>query len=413
MVIRSVTSANRTRKSLLPSRSAVGHSHAHSHSDPEINPRSARYREVKKVTLIGSLIDLVLGVAKIFVGMIAHSQALIADGIHSLSDLVTDFMVLWAAKHAHSEADEEHPYGHGRIETVATIGLGLALIGVAVGIAYDAVQRLFNPDALLQPGYLALVVAGASILSKEAIYHYTMWAAKKHRSAMLRANAWHSRTDAISSVVVFVGVVGTMYGLTYLDAVAAVLVAVMIAKIAWDLIWQSVQEIMDAGLEEERVHAIREAILEVDGVRELHELRTRRLGPDALVDVHVLVGPRLSISEGHHIAEAVRSRLIQRIDEVSDVMVHIDPEDDEQVAPCRKLPLRSEVTSELEAAWTDLPGVQAIQDMTLHYLDGKVEVDLVLPLDLLQQHEASEIRSGFEEVAAKLEILRCIRVSFG
>lgn len=375
------------------------------------DPRGDRYREIKKVTLIGSFFDLALGVAKIIIGWIAHSQALIADGIHSLSDLATDIMVIWAAKHAHTDPDEEHPYGHGRIETVATVGLGLALMAVAVGIAYEAVQRMFIPTDVV-PGVWALVVAFLSVVIKEAIYHYTMWAARKYRSNMLRANAWHSRTDAISSVVVVIGLIGTMAGLTYLDAVAAVLVAVMIGKISWDLVWHSIQEFMDAGLEEERVLEIRAAILEVDGVRELHMLRTRRLGPDALVDVHVLVGPHLSISEGHHIAEAVRRRVIDSIDEVTDVMVHVDPEDDEQVAPCCELPLRGEVLKRLHEAWSGLDEDKAIEDVTLHYLDGRIDVDVVLPLSVLSATDASQVAQGLRQHASQLEEIGKIRVAY-
>ena len=179
-------------------------SHAHHHHQPTAaEQNSARYRETIKVTLVGSVVDLLLGVAKITVGFMSHSQALIADGIHSLSDLATDAIVLYAAKHSHQEADAEHPYGHGRIETVATVGLGFALIAVAIGISIDAIDRLFHPEALWVPGMWALVVvAGISIVSKEMIYHYTMRAAKKFRSNMLKANAWHSRSDAISSVIV-------------------------------------------------------------------------------------------------------------------------------------------------------------------------------------------------------------------
>jgi len=390
---------------------AVSISPAQTNNNKEAETREARYREIRKVTLIGSVFDFGLGVAKIAIGWVAQSQALIADGIHSLSDLATDFMVIWAAKHAHSEADEEHPYGHGRIETVATVGLGLALLAVAIGIAYEAVQRMFVPNNV-EPGIWALVVAFLSVVFKEAIYHYTMWAAKKYRSNMLRANAWHSRTDAISSVVVVIGLIGTMAGLTYLDAVAAALVAVMIGKIAWDLVWHSIQEFMDAGLEEERVIEIREAILQVDGVRELHMLRTRRLGPDALVDVHVLVGPHLSISEGHHIAEAVRRRVIDSIDEVTDVMVHVDPEDDEQVAPCCELPLRGEVMKRLHKAWSQLQEDDKIEDVTLHYLDGRIDVDLVLPLSVLAQADAGEVAQGFVKQAARLKEIGKIRVAY-
>ena len=222
----------------------MGHSHSHSHSHAP-----SRYKEVRKVTLIGSAVDLSLGVAKLIGGFIAQSQALIADGIHSLSDLATDFIVLYAAKHAHKDADAEHPYGHARFETLATVVLGVALIAVAIGIGIDAVDRLFHEERLLQPTKLALFIAVVSIIAKEIIYHYSMTIARKYRSEMLKANAWHSRTDAISSVIVVIGVLGSMAGLLYLDAIAAVGVAVMIAKIGWDLALQSLRELIDTGLE--------------------------------------------------------------------------------------------------------------------------------------------------------------------
>jgi cation diffusion facilitator family transporter len=354
------------------------------HTDNHVpDTLDARYREVRKVTVVGGVVDLLLGIVKIVVGMTGNSQALLADGVHSLSDLATDFLVLFAAKHSHREADEEHPYGHGRIETVATVILGVALALVAIGICYDALRRMREPDLLGHPGMLALLVALVSVASKEIIYHYTLRAARRLRSNMLHANAWHSRSDAISSIIVVIGVAGTMYGFTYLDAIAAAAVGLMIAKIGWDLLWKSLQELIDTSLEEDKVAAIRSAILGVAGVRALHMLRTRRSGSDALVDVHILVDPGLSVSEGHMIGEHVRTRLIGEMDDVSDVTVHIDPEDDEVASPCNGLPLRDEIMRSLEKRWEKLDPVPDIEKVVLHYLDGKVHVDIfVSPLDM-------------------------------
>ena len=376
-----------------------------------------RYKEIRKVTLIGSVIDLSLGVAKIIGGLIASSTALIADGIHSLSDLVTDIIVIYAAKHSHRDADAEHPYGHGRFETLATVILGIALVAVAVGIGIDAVDRLFHVERQLHPTLLAMYIAIISIISKEAIYHYSMVVARKYRSEMLKANAWHSRSDAISSVIVLVGVIGSMAGLEYLDAIAAVGVAVMIAKIGWNLAWQSLRELIDTGLDPERVDLIRTSILEVQGVKALHILRTRRMGGDALVDVHIQVNPNLSVSEGHHISEQVRQRVIADIDEVADVMVHIDPEDDETVAPSRHLPLRRDVLKRLKAAWSAIEGTSLIrdQDITLHYLAGKIRIDLVLPLSLLENEPLAtrdRIAAQFAAVAAQLDDVETISVYY-
>jgi cation diffusion facilitator family transporter len=303
-------------------------------------------------------------------------------------------MVLFAAKHASRDADEDHPYGHGRIETVMTVALGAALIIVAIGIAWDAVRRMFAPDLLLQPGWLALVVAAISIVAKEWIYHYTMHVAKKLRSKLLRANAWHSRSDAISSVIVFVGVLGAMAGLDYLDAVAAVGVAIMIAKIGWDLSWHSISELIDTALDAEHVESIRNTIEAVPGVVDMHMLRTRRMGADALVDVHIQVESHLSVSEGHQISETVRLTLIEEIEDVTDVMVHIDPEDDEKATPCGGLPDRAEVEALLREAWATEPIARDIEEITLHYLDGHIEVEVCLPLSRIEDADSARTIAG-------------------
>jgi len=389
-------------------------SNTQQHQSAAAQQNRARYRETIKVTLIGSVIDLLLGVAKILVGYMAHSQALIADGIHSLSDLGTDAIVLYAAKHSHQEADEEHPYGHGRIETLATVGLGISLIAVSIGISIDAIDRLFHPEELWLPGMWALVVAFISIIAKEAIYHYTMRAAKKFRSNMLEANAWHSRSDAISSVIVVIGVAGSMAGLNYLDAIAAVGVALMIAKIGWDLAWHSLRELIDTGLEPEKLAQIRKSILDVDGVKTLHILRTRLMGGDALVDVHIQVEPQLSVSEGHQISETVRHSLMKEYDEVSDVMVHIDPEDDELYAPNAGLPLREELLAKLDSAWSEIDESSQIDDITLHYLEGKIDVELLLPLAVIAHDPAKgeELSRRFNQVADSLSEISQIKLHY-
>jgi len=382
---------------------------AHHHSTELLD---TRYREVRKVTLVGSVVDLLLGIAKIMIGIPAHSQALVADGVHSLSDLGTDVLVLYAAKQSHRVADEEHPYGHGRIETVATVALGMALTAVAMGITYDAVRRMLDPELLLRPEMPALIVALISILSKEAIYRYTARAARRLRSKMLHANAWHSRSDAISSIVVVIGVGGAMAGLPYLDAVAAVAVALMIAKIGWDLLWESLQELIDTALDSGQVEDIRESIMGVPGVRELHMLRTRRSGSDALVDVHILVDPILSVSEGHQIGESVRARLLKEIDAVTDVTVHIDPEDDEVAAPCIGLPLRDAIQEQLDAQLAELDIDVAMDQPVLHYLGGKVHVDIILPLAGLAPGAAREIAARLVDAAQRVPDVGEVKVYF-
>ncbi len=341
-----------------------------------------RYRASRQVTIIGAVINLVLSALKIVFGIIGQSQALVADGIHSFSDLLSDFLVLFAAKQGAKDADSAHPYGYARIETVATVAVGGLLIVVAIGIIVAAGDRIMNPGMLLHPGMLALVIAFVSVAAKEAIYHYTVRVANRLRSNLLRANAWHHRSDSVSTLVVIVGIVGTMAGLSYLDTIGAIIVAVMIGKMGWELGWQSIRELMDAGLDQDKVAQIRGTILAVEGVRELHLLRTRRTGANAFVDVHILVDPKVSISEGHQISETVSTRLTNSIEEVGDVTVHIDPEDDQQVRASLALPLRSEVLRRLRGQWQGIDEINAIKTVTLHYLGGRLHVEIVLPLSV-------------------------------
>lgn len=362
-----------------------------------------RYAAMRRVTLHGAMVNVSLATAQILGGVFAHSQALLADGLHTLSDLASDVVVLFAAKHASQDADEDHPYGHRRIETVATVVIGLALVAVAGGLIFDAGRRLFDPEHLLVPEAWAIGLALLAVVSKEALYHYTMHVAKKLRSSMLRANAWHHRSDVVSSLVVVAGIGGTLAGLPYLDAVAAVGVAVMIARMGAELVWQAVRELIDTALDRERVEAIREAILKIDGVKSLHMLRTRRMGGEALADVHILVNPRISVSEGHQIGETVRTELIRAFDEVSDVTVHIDPEDDERGPRGTDLPLRSELIKRLRAQWQDIAAARQLENVSLHYLNGRVHLELYLPMGCLEHPErATEVTQALVQASKAL-----------
>lgn len=358
----------------------------HHHHHPRLrSTNNERTRQTQRAAIVGALVNLVLSVVKLVIGVVANSAALVADGIHSVSDLLSDALVWFAARHAGHGPDDEHPYGHGRFETAATLGLGILLVLVALGIVWDAVAGAFHHQKPV-PGTLAIYAAAFSILANEALYWYTLIIARKVKSDMLRANAWHHRTDAISSVVVLIGVVGAILGWAYLDAVAAVVVGAMVAKIGWDLGWEAMQELVDSALDEETVQHAHEVIMSVDGVRSVHLLRTRRHAHEAAADVHVQVSPRLSVSEGHMISQAVEDRLIDQIDAITDVTVHIDPEDDEEAPPCSGLPLRSEALSRLAECVPNLPESQNIR---LHYLAGRIDLDLVYPLAEYSSEEAT------------------------
>lgn len=363
-----------------------------------------RKQAINKITLWGVLVNFILSVTKIFGGILGHSAALLADGIHSLSDLASDAMVLFAAKHAGEEADDDHPYGHGRFETLATVGLGVLLVFVGLGIAYDAVTRLLSEITPVIPHILTLWIAGLSIISKEILFHYTKNVGLRIRSELLKANAWHHRSDAISSVIVFIGITGAMFGFPTLDAYAAVIVSIMIMKIGSDLAYHSLQQLVDTGLEPELVNKIKEQILRHEDVLQLHLLRSRRMGHTALVDVHIQVAPKLSVSEGHHISEAVENSLKNRFEEINDVTVHIDPEDDEQEASSMGLPLRSELIIALNQEWAKDENLKYINDVTLHYLGGKIFVEACLPIKNIGSLEnARRLQETFTAACAKVE----------
>jgi cation diffusion facilitator family transporter len=377
--------------------------------------RDDRAKAISFSAIVGGQVNLVLSIVKVAAGTLWQSQALVADGIHSFSDLLSDALVWYAGRHASHAPDLEHPYGHRRFETLATLILGSLLLVVAIGIGWDAGERLFAPEELLEPQPLALAAAAASILVKEWLYWWTLGYARRVRSEMLRANAWHHRSDAISSVVVLVGIGGTLAGLPYLDAIAAVIVAAMIAHISWELGRDSIKELVDTGLQAERVAAIRTTISSVGGVRDVHMLRTRKHGGEASVDVHVLVDPRVSVSEGHMIALVVENRLKQKIDDITDVTIHVDPEDDEVLPVGAELPTRAEALARLGQLLAGVSEASRRQRTVLHYLNGKIDIEAYFPLDVCsgERSKAANLSERLQTAIEKDPVFNQIFVYFG
>ncbi len=361
----------------------------------------SNYAIARRVTVNGGIADLLLGAVKIMVGWLAQSQALVADGIHSLSDLATDFLVVLAARHGSREADTHHPYGHDRIETLASVILAGALALVALGITWSAGSRLISGEPIAVPGIIALVVAAGSALVKEGIYHYTIRAARQLDSKLLKANAWHSRSDALSSLVVMAGVGGALIGFTWADAVAAIGVSALILQVAWSIGHDGVRELIDTGLDKEELFKIREVVLSVDGVRDMHELRTRRMGQGVLADLHVHVPSAVSVSEGHRIGDEVYLRLRQKFDYFNDVVVHIDCEDDTEQRPSSGLPLRPAIESRVQALVREVYGSSDVfRRLTLHYLGGKIHIELWLaPTESVDTaQDAGRLRERLETI---------------
>ncbi|CAC9587729.1 Cobalt-zinc-cadmium resistance protein [uncultured Gammaproteobacteria bacterium] len=377
-----------------------------------VNPTS-RTKATQKITIIGAIVDLSLAILKIIAGVIGNSGALIADGIHSFSDLLSDGIVLYASKHSQEDADEDHPYGHQKFETVATLGLAVILALVGVGIIFDGFDRLNNPAALTHINLL-LGVAGISIFTKEMLYWYTLKIAKTYNSDMLKANAWHHRSDALSSVVVFAGVLGTTLGFIYLDAVAAIVVGLMVIYIAWELGTNATKELVDTSIDTDQIEKLRYALGQISGVNNVHSLRTRKIGHTISADVHVQVDPFLSVSEGHMISVSVERVAKECLENLTDVTVHIDPEDDEMIAPFKNLPERAEALGILTKALFNNKCDGEIDRIQLHYLDGKIHVDFYLPLSCLVDDKShQEILIKLKQTVENLVVFGHIKVYFG
>ncbi|HCX80247.1 MAG: cobalt transporter [Curvibacter sp. RIFCSPHIGHO2_12_FULL_63_18] len=294
--------------------------------DPEHSPHSAAERTAAatRSTWVSVGVNLVLSTLQIVVGVLAKSQALIADGIHSLSDLVADGVVLLANHHSQKDADEDHPYGHQRFETAASLVLGLLLLAVGVGMVWSALVKLQDPGTIAVVHPVALWVAGVALVSKELLFRYMLRVAKMVKSSMLVANAWHARSDAASSLVVGLGLAGNLLGFPLLDPIAALIVGLMVGKMGWSFGWDALHDLMDRGLDEAEVQAIRATLLATPGVAGVHDVRTRKMGDMVVADAHIEVDATLTVEEGHNIAVAARAAVLQR-HRVLNLMTHVDP----------------------------------------------------------------------------------------
>jgi cation diffusion facilitator family transporter len=356
------------------------HSHSHS-SRSTVEPGDPqRYKEAQKVTWVSVAVNILLSVSQIGIGLLTHAQSLVADGFHSLSDLLADVLVLFANFHSRNPADERHPYGHQRIETAASLALGLLLAGTGAAILWSAGTRLQHLDELPAVSQLALWTAGVSLLAKEGLFRYMLFVAERLRSPMLVANAWHARSDAASSLVVAVGIGCSLLGYRFLDPVAAIIVGFMIAHMGVKFTYEAMQELIDTGIPQEELDRIRATLGQTPGVVDLHDLRTRRMAHKILIDAHIQVDGRISVSEGHRIAEHARARTLRENPEVLDVLVHVDPEDDlEPGLRGAHLPDRDALSNHLRTLLGD--DVPQFERMVLHYLGNTVEAEIFLAPD--------------------------------
>lgn len=283
-----------------------------------------RTQAAARSTFVSVVVNLVLSILQLIVGIFAKSNALIADSIHSLSDLISDAIVLFANKHSSKAPDAEHPYGHHRFETAATLAVGMILSAVGLGMLWSSFTKLQNPGLIETVHLLALPIAVLALVAKELLFRYLLRVAKRVRSTMLVANAWHARSDAASSLVVAIAIVANLMGLPIADPIAVLIVGLLILRMGWRFAFGAFNDLMDQAVDDETETKISQLILSTPGVQGLHDLKTRKLGDMIWVEVDLEMDGSLSIYEGHDIAVAVRQRVMAALP-VLDVMTHFDP----------------------------------------------------------------------------------------
>ncbi len=281
--------------------------------------------EIQQITFIGMLINLILSILKSSVGYLYKSQSLFADGIHSLSDMATDIIIIVGAKFWEQPPDKSHPYGHGRIETLVTLTIGITLAVVAFGIGWKAINN-FNEN-LTKPSFAVFIIAIISIFSKEILYQWTIKKGRKLKSSAIISNAWHHRSDALSSIPVAVAVIGSYFypAILYLDSIAAILVSIMLLKAAYSIAKPGILEICEtnAGLEIEELIKIKAK--DIKEIKEIHAIRTRKLGAAIFADLHLLLDANTTVYDGHEVGMKLKRELLAENDSLIDVLIHIEP----------------------------------------------------------------------------------------
>jgi len=352
-----------------------------------------------RVTWFGLFANLILAIAKGFIGTIAHSSALIADAGHSVSDLFSDSITLWAVHMAGVPKDKNHPYGHGKFETVGTFIVAIFLLLTGVGVAWHVLNKIDTPEV---PGTVALWMAAIAICFKEALFHVTRMIGRRSGSRVLLANAWHHRSDAISSMAALVGIGGAQWGIPLMDPIAGVLVAGLIIKTGIDIGYESIRELTDETVEEEVISELGHILAEIDGVDHFHEMRARRMGPQLLVDLHIEVDSMMSISAAHQVAERVRLSILDELPAVNEVLVHVDAEDDfveskggiEETKDIVLMRPQTEIESDVKKILTEIPEIQGITHIYCHYLNQELTVQVNILLDEeMQIRDAQKIAS--------------------
>jgi cation diffusion facilitator family transporter len=365
-----------------------------------------RVRALSRVTVLGAVANALLVGIKGAVGVAGGSSVLVADAVHSLSDLVTDVVALFSLRVAAKPPDEDHPYGHGRFETVGMAVLAVVLLAAAAGIAWEALRRFGMP---VEPAAITLWAAALSIAVKEGLFQVTLRVGRRYDSPLVVTNAWHHRSDALSSVAAFAGIAGARMGFPILDPAAAVVVSALIVKMAVSLLLDALHEVTDTALQRDMLRDLGADVRRLPGVVNLHELRARRMGARVLVDLHVEVDGSTTVSDGHQVAERVRQFVFREQAGVSEVLVHVDPEPDEHMGPGDHLGRpRQEIEAEVRRIAKRVAGVGAVTHVLIHFLDRRVALQVDIEVDPeLRVYEAAEVARALRQRLEAIEGVDC------
>ncbi len=291
-------------------------------------PTADRIAQIKRVTWVGLFLNVALAALKFIVGFVGASQAVIADAVHSLSDMATDFSVILGVRYWTAPPDEDHPYGHRKIETIITVLIGAALLFVALGLGYTALTKISEVH-IRQTAWIAIIGPALSIILKEILYRWTVIVGTRVKSTAVIANAWHHRSDAFSSVPAVIAVAASAMNpdWAFVDHVGALIISVFILKVSWNIMSPALAELSDRGASLKDRSQIEKIAMGVDGVKDVHAIRTRKCGESLYVDLHVLVAPEISVRIGHNISEEVKEALLKDGPRVLDVIAHLEPDE--------------------------------------------------------------------------------------
>ncbi len=367
------------------------------------NQQKINRRMAQKVTITGALINMALGVAKIIIGVFASSHSLIVDGIHSFSDLLSDLFIIFVNRFSYEAPDKNHPYGHGRIETMGTLVIGCILIITSGVLFYENILPFITQKGFVIPKYPVAIGALISVLANEWLFRYTKKTAEIIGSQLLLANAWHSRTDCISSIIVLLGFVLSLFDIYWADHAAALIISLMIGKVGLDFIKDSTTELVDSSLNPEETKKYLERIMAIPEIEDAHNLRARKMGPRIILDVNIQVAAKISVSEGHEIATQAIKSIMDNDPKVSDVVVHTDVEDDVEIPFSSYketvLPLRQKVLERIRQN-LDQEIISKIKETRLHYLGKKIHYEFVLDVQNMNDEELLEtIKKSVRELS--------------